>query len=344
MAAFDVGQFSTRIRSVYRAGRRRRAGHWARSALLLIAFLGPCCQVGAQSSGARSWLGQPPEGSVGTADPAAKRDALRAIPYDRLRPEVGRQIHAVVSQPTVYRRLPITSIDCDPDLFVFLIRNPEVVVNIWEVMGVTQIDLQRTDRYRFTAHDGMGTVSNVDLAYGTPNTHVYFGRGVYEGSLLKAKVFGQCVMLLRSAYFHGPDGRPKVRNVLDVFLKLDSAAVDLVARTCQPLFVKAADTNFVETASFLTKLSRTAELNPIGVVDLAGKLSDVQPQVRSEFADLARHVSDQHQARRSVPQAVRVSAHDAHVQRRARPVSLVTSDLKPAAVSRRYPVPPTIVR
>ena len=270
--------------------------------------------------------------AVGTADASARGEALRAIPFRRLTPEAAAKIRSVVAQPTVFRRLPVATIDCDPNLLVFLLRNPEVVINIWELMGVTQIDLQRRGPFHYTAHDGMGTVSQIELIYGTGNQHLYFGRGVYEGSLIKNKVYGECVMLLRSSSFSGVDGRTKIRNVLDVFLKLDSPTLDLVARTCQPLFVKAADNNFVETANFLRKLSRSAEVNPIGVSELAGRLTRVQPQVRTEFAGIANQVASTARAnrvtaRRSNDQAARlslVSTADVHTSRRTAQPPLLT--------------------
>ena len=226
----------------------------------------------------------------GTSDKVARQEASQAMPYDRIRPEIAKRIHSVVSQPTVFRRLPVSTIESDPDLFVFLVRNPEIVIGIWKVMGVTSIDLKRTGQFHFNAHDGMGTASEVDLVYGTPNMHLYFGQGLYEGSLFKAKVFGQCVMLLRSVTQTTANGQTTMRNVLDVFIKLDSPAIDLVARTFQPLFIKSADVNFTETSKFLEKLSKTAELNPSGVADLAMKLPEVSPPVRNRFIELSRNV------------------------------------------------------
>jgi hypothetical protein len=245
----------------------------------------------------------------GTGDRAVRAEASQAIPYNRLRPEVAKQIHSVVSQPTVFRRLPVTTIDCDPNLFVFLVRNPEVVIGIWELMGVTQIDLQRTGEFRYRAHDGMGTVSETDLVYGTPDLHLYYGRGVYEGPLFKAKIFGECVMLLRTIRYTGPSGRSLVKNVLDVFMKLDSPTVNLVARTFHPLFVKTADINFVETSNFLMKLSKTAELNPAGIVELSNQLPNVSGKVSREFGQLAENVAHENRAKRITTVARPIAAN-----------------------------------
>ena len=48
--------------------------------------------------------------------------------------------------------------------------------------------------------------------------------------------------------------------------------------------------NFLETAEFLQRLSRTTEENGPGVERLAARLRNVQPEVRSEFAEIALKV------------------------------------------------------
>ena len=96
-----------------------------------------------------------------------RKNALEAIPYRSLTPDATRRIQAVVNQPSIFRRLPIKTIESDSQLFLFLIRNPEVVVDIWQVMGVTQLSVDRVGEYKFTSADGAGTNSQIELVYGT---------------------------------------------------------------------------------------------------------------------------------------------------------------------------------
>jgi hypothetical protein len=164
-------------------------------------------------------------------------------------------------------------------------------VEIWKLMGVTQLTFERTGEYSFEAADGAGTRSQIELVYGTPHLHVYYGRGIYEGPLLKQRVRGQCVLLLRSDY-RVSNGRPIVRTRLDVFLKVDRTAVDVLAKTIHPLIGKAADMNYVETARFLGRLSETAERNGPGITHLGHRLTGLSPKVRQQFVRIASTVSD----------------------------------------------------
>ena len=96
-----------------------------------------------------------------------RREAEETIPWAQISPEAGEKLRRVVSRPTLFRHLPEETIECDPKLFVFLVRHPEVIVNMWRIMGVTKCDIARTGNYTFDASDGAGTKSKVELIYYT---------------------------------------------------------------------------------------------------------------------------------------------------------------------------------
>jgi hypothetical protein len=77
---------------------------------------------------------------------------------------------------------------------------------------------------------------------------------------------------------------------MDTFIDIDHAGVEMLAKTFQPLVNRAADYNFVETAAFLSQISRTSEANPTGVGRLSRKLTNLEPDVRDRFAELAVEV------------------------------------------------------
>ncbi|HKD38477.1 MAG TPA: hypothetical protein VKB78_16805, partial [Pirellulales bacterium] len=74
---------------------------------------------------------------------SARDEAVQSIPMDKLSREMRSRIIGVINNTSIYRRLPTQSIDCDPELFEFLVLNPEVVVDIWRVMGITSMTLDR---------------------------------------------------------------------------------------------------------------------------------------------------------------------------------------------------------
>ena len=233
----------------------------------------------------------------GTNSRSVRKEAQRNIPYNQLTAETKKKLMPIVDKPSIYRRLPITSIDIDPDMFLFLIRQPEVVVNIWQLMGVTQMTVDRTGPFKFLTNDGAGAVSNVELIYGTNKKHIYYAEGDYSGPLLKRKLKGRAVMVLNTEYSYGPGGKPMTTNSLDVFLKVENATVSLVAKTLNPIIGPTADHNFVESLKFLQRLNETTENNGTGIQRMAYRLTSLTDKVRDQFIEVAGTVYERNSRR-----------------------------------------------
>lgn len=217
-------------------------------------------------------------------------EAVRAIPFDRMTDEAQGKLWKIVSQPSLYRRLPVTRVQADPDLYVFLVRHPEVVVNMWDLMGVTKVKIRRTGDFTFDASDGAGTASKVELIYGDKETHVMLAEGTYEGALFKRLIHGRCVLVLRSGYSRSPANDTEVTHQLDIFVQLDNVGAELIAKTLHPLVGQTADHNFVEATRFLGQVSQAAATRPSGIQQLAGRLTKVDPEVRAQFAAVSAEV------------------------------------------------------
>jgi hypothetical protein len=217
---------------------------------------------------------------------AARDEALRAIPFAKITPESQAKVKSVLANISMYRRMPMQVTRCDPKLYLFMVNHPDVTVNLWQVLDVTTIQMQRTGPVTFRANDGQGTKGDVEFLYSSHDTHLVYATGMYEGPLLASPVRGSCLLLLKTAYSREPDGHDYVTSQLDVFFNLEHVGLDLLTRTVHPLMGKSADYNFIESATFLATLTRTGELKPSSMQQLAGKLTRVDPQDRDEFAQL----------------------------------------------------------
>jgi hypothetical protein len=216
----------------------------------------------------------------------ARDEAIRAIPLQKLNGTARAQARDVLQNLTIYRRLPTKSIDCDPDLYAFLLRHPEVVVDMWRVMGITEMQLERVDGAHYRVSDGQGTTGQMEYLYTSPGMDVIYSEGTYEGPLYPRTVRGKCLILLRTKYLPEPDGRCTVVGQLDTFLAIENLGVEVLAKTFQPLIGKAADHNFVETANFVANVSQTAETNEAGMLRLARKLNGIEAPTREQFLRL----------------------------------------------------------
>jgi hypothetical protein len=237
-----------------------------------------------------AWVGHPALAATpaaGTNSRAARTDATRAIPFKELDSDARRKVNSVLNHTTIYRRLPTQLVDCDARYFIFLVRHPEVIVNIWRKMNATEMVLQRKGPEDFYASDNAGTVSNIEFLYGDHKTHILYCEGAYDGSLTARTIRASCLIVLRSDYVRHGNGREYVSNKMDVFLSVKNFGVDLVARAFQNSIGKTTDQNFVETANFVTKLGRTTERNGPGVQRLASQLNELDPETRKKFSDIA---------------------------------------------------------
>lgn len=221
---------------------------------------------------------------------ASRQQCLQAIPRQQLTPQAWAKIQGPLASPSLYRRLPIEIVPTDPDMFLFLLRYPEVVTNIWELMGVTNLQITRTGPTTFTAVDGGGSETNIELIHASENLHIWYGEGVYRGPVLKRKINGRCVGVLHTGYSTGRDGKTYASSRLDVFLKIDDLGGDLMARSLGPAVGATTDANFHEAANFVSRVSSISEENGPGVERMADRLTRVQVPVRQYFAKLAATV------------------------------------------------------
>lgn len=218
---------------------------------------------------------------------AKHREAiLAALPVDRLTPEATTRILEIAGKPTLYRQLPSQAISCDRDMFLFLVRNPDVLVGLWDLMGITKVQSHRLGPYQIDATDGMGTLCAVDLVYGDSETHIFVADGSYEGKMVASPVRGKGVFVLRSTYAASSTGETTVSGTLDCFIQLESLGADLIVRTLSPIIGRSADANFEQTAHFISQVSQSSQKNPHGMLDVAARLPQVNQETRQEFASV----------------------------------------------------------
>lgn len=259
--------------------------------LLLAAIPLISAAAGGAFAQGQSALLRRPDPRESTTSDAARRDAIASIPLEQLDAEGRAKVTAVVQDAAAFRRLPTQVIDCDPHLFLFLVRHPDVAVTIWQVLELSEMELRQTGSNRFELVEPTGTRLQAEFLHQSPEVHVIYGEGLYVGPILGRPVHGRCILVLRSGYVQETNGRHYVTTRLDTFLQVQERAPDLLTKLLHPLAGKTADHNFTQIVAFAGSLSRTAEVNHRGVQRLASQLATVQPEVRTRLAELAAHIA-----------------------------------------------------
>ena len=270
-----------------------------------------------------------PDATQGTAGAAARRSAVQSIPLDQLDADSREKVNSVLSNVSIYRRLPVRVVNCDPDLYLFLLRHPDVVVNIWEILGVSQIQLRQVDIDTFRIVEAEGTMATLENLYHSRDLQIVYGKWTYTGPLLVRKITGSCLAILKSGYSKDADGKYYITSRMDGFLSVDSGGVEILARTLQPLVVKNIDNNFIQTIAFLGSMSKTAEVNTGGMQRLAGRLTHVQPETRQQFSTVVASVAHRAAVNAAARRMIRPSAWPAGLRTKRR-----GNSTRPAATTR----------
>lgn len=236
-------------------------------------------------------LGGKKDPNQATSSRAARKEVIEALPWDELNERATAKLNSVLDDVTIYRRLPTQTIECDPALYRYLITNPDIVVGIWDALGISSVALERQAGGAFLANDGEGTRGRVEFLYAGSTTHIVFATGNYDGPLFHRPVRGDSVMVLRSEYLGGDNMPQRIRCKLDVFVRLEHAGVEMLAKTFQPLVGRVADHNFKETTAFLSSLSYTAAVNPPKVDRITTRLVRVPDNVRAGFSQLCDDIA-----------------------------------------------------
>jgi hypothetical protein len=223
---------------------------------------------------------------------AARQDAVKSIPFKKLDGPSRTKVVSVLRDVSFFRRMPVQVIPCDPDLYLFLVEHPDVIVNIWQVMGVTQIAMQETGPGTFYVVDPAGTKGSAEYLYSDHQTQVIYSEGAYEGPLFTRPAKGRCLIVLKTGYLRETDGRYYMTTRVDAFMRMENFGVDLLTKAFSPLVGKVADMNLAYTAGFFASLSRAAEKDPEGAARLAEKLSTVRPEVRERLVQLAEQAAE----------------------------------------------------
>jgi len=227
-----------------------------------------------------------------TSSRRARKEAIAAIPFAELSLAEQEAVRGVIDDTAIYRRMPTTVVDCDPQMYQFLVRHPEVIVKIWDVLGVSNVTMDRTGENTYRVSDGQGTLGNVTMLHDGHDRQLIYAEGSYDGPLFRWPVRGKTVMLLRWGHLRETNGRYYVTARLDTFIQIERVGLELLAKTFQPLVSRAADLNFTETMGFVASLSRTAELKPRGIEYLASELTNIGPEVRRRFVTVSKSVAE----------------------------------------------------
>jgi len=222
-----------------------------------------------------------------------RQDALRNMPLTKLTPQGRSLAQGIINDTTVFRRLPTQQFECDAELYSFMLDYPELVINMWEVMGVTKVRLTRTGPNSFNLDDGNGTTGKIYILYRSAAQHVVYAEGNYVGSMVPRAIRGRCVVTIRHGQGRAADGRTIMQCRLDSFVQLDNFGVELIAKAFHTALGNIADHNLKEICGFVSSVHQAAETAPENLERIASRCGRIPEQTRSDFMVIADRIYEQ---------------------------------------------------
>ncbi|WP_010584881.1 hypothetical protein [Schlesneria paludicola] len=223
----------------------------------------------------------------GLSTKAMRKQAIAEVPLNRLSPDAQKKSQSVLNNLGMYRRLPTISFECDPDVYHYFLKNPDVAVSTWRAMDISQFQLQQTGLNHYRADAGDGSVGDVELFLQTPTEIVIHCDGAFKSPLLPKPIVARSLMRLQTTFVKDSEGRMIGTHSGDVFVEFPSHAVEAVAKVIAPVSHNIADRNFKQMTLFVHLMSQAMARHPGWIEQIGNKLDGVSPQKKVEFLEVS---------------------------------------------------------
>ena len=221
-----------------------------------------------------------------SAPDSSIQDALKAIPWTDLGAAAKSKIKPVVTDYSLFHRMPTQTMKCNEDIFRYFLQHPDMIVAFWEQLGVTQISLKETAANRYALKESAGTIANAEIIYRDNETCVVYAKGQYRGPVFAKTIEGETVLVLRYRFAQNEQTEQYVVCNLDCFVKMENVGGDILAKLLSNVVGKIADSNFEQTVGFIGSVSDTIDRSPYSVVAVVRRMANMSVKVRLEFLEI----------------------------------------------------------
>ncbi|MDR1959064.1 MAG: hypothetical protein LBQ54_08480 [Planctomycetaceae bacterium] len=219
-------------------------------------------------------------------------DLKTIVPWNELKPDSAQIAQNLIETRTIFRSMPLQTNYCDKQLYLFLLDHPDVIVGMWEQMGVTQLSLREKSPGKFFLKETTGSAVDVEFLYKSANIMVVYSKGSFIAPMTPKPISGESLLILHSRFGTDGKGRPAVQCRLDCYAKIHNSGAEMLAKLLVPVLGKVADSNFEQVLEFVSSVSDVAESDYESVQEIALRLNKVKPSVANEFAVIAEEVYD----------------------------------------------------
>lgn len=220
--------------------------------------------------------------SVGASDPPTE-EAKSLIPWKKFDEKTRAKLEEVVEQPTVYHRTPSEVLACSPELYLLLLHEPVLTLELWRSLGNADATLQAVGPNQFEGKDGHASTGRWEFVYRSPELTVIYAEGQYHGPLLGSTLETKSVLVLRTAYFQERDGKQYVKHQLDGYVKADAGSLKPIAKALKPLFHKSVEATMQESLWFVSLMCKYTIYDPHTIAHCLDQIDKIDEPAKARM-------------------------------------------------------------
>ncbi|GAB5440793.1 MAG: hypothetical protein Fues2KO_11420 [Fuerstiella sp.] len=223
----------------------------------------------------------------GTSDQRALQSAASRIPYPKMSVRSRERVAKIVQNLSQYRRMPSLQYEVNPDMYLYLMRHPDVAVSTWRVMGISQLQMFQKDTFEFAASAIDGSEGIADVVWRDHHQCLFIAEGQYNSPLLPTSINASALVWLQFRFVKTDEGRTLVNQQVETFIHFPSAAIETIARMASRITNTILDRNVFEVSLYARMMSQATEKDPAWLAEVAARMDGVDAARRTELAALA---------------------------------------------------------
>lgn len=221
------------------------------------------------------------------------RKAKSEVPVNRLAAADQKVVKSVLSDTSIYRKLPEVRCETAPQVLEFFLDHPDIAVSVWRALGVSELQLTQTAGNKYHADAGDGSVGTVQVMLREDRQRVIYCDGRFVNPVARSPIQAKCVLHFRNRYEKTRQGLIYARHSATMFVSLPQSAIEAAARVISPVSNRIADKNFEEVSLFIRMMS-VAMTSRLGWCEkVADRLDGVPSGSGNKFFQLAETLHQQ---------------------------------------------------
>jgi hypothetical protein len=195
-------------------------------------------------------------------------EAKELIPWKSIDEKNRTRVTEVIDHATVHHRTPHEVFVCAPELYLLLLHEPVMTLELWRSLGGTNATLESVGPGQFQGADGHVSTGRWEFVYRSPELNIVYAEGQYRGPLLGNTLETKSVLILRTAYFQERDGKWYVKHQLDGFVKAEAGNLKPLAKALKPIFQKNVESTMQESLWFVSLMCRYTNYDPHTIANI----------------------------------------------------------------------------